>query len=158
MTQMTKHQMELLEKKRAEMGQTERKKGQNNPAMVKLLCGHCHTFACMATDVKTINKHHVVPEVEFKSKFVTRPHAKPEEYGDMKKNQKIACAKCNTDWGVHCDWTKRGLSYPVLKCSDFVFEIAGQKVAFKKWSDVTFPIEEHSLYRGVLDESDSDSD
>ena len=158
MRQMTEHQLELLAKKRAEMGIAERKRGQNDPATVKLLCGHCREFACMATDVNTINQHYVVPSVEFRSKFVTRPHHKPDEYGDMKKNKKISCAKCNTDWGVHCDWTKHGLSYPVLKCSDFVFEIAGQNTTFKKWNDITFPVEEHSLYRGVLDESDSDSD
>ena len=158
MEQMTEHQLELLAKKQAEMGRAECKRGQNDPATVRLLCGRCREFACMATDVKTINEHYVVPLEEFRSKFVPRPHHKPVEYGGMKKNQKIACAKCNSDWGVHCDWPKRGLSYPVLKCSDFVFEIAGRNTTFKKWNDVTFPIEEHSLYRGVLDESESDSD
>ena len=158
MEQMTEYQQELLAKKRAEMGRAESKRGQNDPATVRLLCGRCQEFACMATDVKTINEHYVVPLAEFQSKFIKRAHHKPVEFGEMKKNQKIACAKCNSDWGVHCDWTKRGLSYPVLKCSDFVFEISGQKHTFKKWNDVTFSIEELSFHRGILDESDSDSD
>ena len=157
-TKMAEYQMELLVKKQTEMTLSASKRGQNDPALVRLLCGQCRIFACMATDVKTINSQYVVPTVEFKSKFVSRPHHMVEMIDRMRKTQKIACANCNTDWGVHCEWTNCGLSFPVLKCRYFVFEIAGRNATFKKWKDITFALEEYCLYGGVLDESDCDSD
>ena len=158
MEQIGEHQFELLAVKQAKRRKTECKRGQNDPALVKLLCGKCREFACMATDVKTINEQYAVPMEEFRNKFVSRQHPNPQLFETFKMAQKIACAKCNTDWGAHCEWTNHGLSFPVLKCKDFIFEIDGRNVTFKKWKDVTFSIEKHSSCKRMSDESDTDSD
>ena len=44
--------------------------------------------------------------------------------------------------------SQNGLSYPVLKYSDFDFQIAERNATFKKWNDITFPVvNEYSMYR-----------
>ena len=151
-------QLSLLEDKKAEKEAAHVKKSQHDPRTVRLLCGKCKAFACEATDVKTIGFHYTVPSEAFRDKYTSRPHSKPKEMKGMRKDEKIACAKCNTDWGVQCTWNK-GYKFPVLKCECFIFEISGVNHTFKQWSKITFPISDFQGPRDLLDTSSSeDSD
>ncbi|XP_071947222.1 antiviral innate immune response receptor RIG-I-like [Antedon mediterranea] len=109
----------------------------------KLLCGKCSEFACYSTDVKVFNdSNHLIVDQEFYGKILTQKHPKPKVIGDdIYKNGKVACKKCNHDWGVIV--TISSMNFAVIKIVSFVLEKCAdrKRKTVKKWKESPFKVE-----------------
>ena len=126
---------------------------------VRLSCKQCKEFACYGSDIYTIGDisyHYVVPLPEFKEKYTTKPHPNPITLiaNEVLQTDKIHCGSCEKYWGVKCIWPTDGLTFPVIKCSSFNFEIDGFPRMVKKWSEAPFEMERLSRW---LEKSRSDT-
>ena len=107
-----------------------------------LRCYGCNSFACISSEIKTIEKaHHVILSEDFDEQVTYKPHPKPVTYGNFKKQEKMHCKKCGHDWGISVIY--KTAKFPVVKIESFVIEdsIGGRDVV-KKWKNVPFAIME----------------
>ena len=142
---LLKTQNKIIHKRRQKELAAQLHRKRWNASEVELLCNKCKTVACKGSDVFTYGvgaeSHYVVPDIEFEEQFVKRVHTKPDATCSMVKLYKIACKKCNNDWGIFARWTKQGvLTFPVLKCHQFTFQCRGKMESFKQWKLVPFQV------------------
>ena len=125
------------------------------PEEVNVICKKCKIIACKGSDIKRLESHYVVPDIEFRqAKMIRRPHHKRSVHGSMHSPYKIYCRKCNQDWGVWSWWSSYCVEYPVLKCASFNFWHSTTEVhPGKQWSKVLFEI-----YPLSMDIGDDDDD
>lgn len=161
--ELTCIQKEIVIRRRRKAALRLKRRRSHTADEVRLLCKKCKVFACSGSDVHTIEAgesghHYVVPAMDSDT-YTTKPHPKPRDIvlDTVKKTQKVFC-KCGHDWGIMCIWPAKGDSYPVIKCSAFIFIIKGDKHSFKKWGDVPFTMETLDDYWLKKDaSSDTDS-
>ena len=151
-------QKKIIQKRRQKELAAQLHRKRWNASEVELLCNKCKTVACKGSDVFTygvgVESHYVVPDTEFEEQFVKRVHTKPDATLSMVKVYKIACKRCNNDWGIIARWTKQGvLTFPVLKCRQFTFQCRGNMESFKQWKLVPFQVQ--PLFDTDSDEEES---
>ena len=146
--EITRQQTVIMENARKQK-ELEKSRKESHPAQdVELKCKRCKITACRGSDIyridKSVNHHHVVPGEEFSVLYEQVDHHK-SGYLDgctdpiIEKKYKIHCAKCNQSWGVMGTWPS-GVSFPVLKCESFNFNVNGKPNNFKQWKNRPFSV------------------
>ncbi|PVD29709.1 hypothetical protein C0Q70_08965 [Pomacea canaliculata] len=113
---------------------------------VVLRCRKCDAFACMSSDIRTVEKaHHVIIDPEFSDRRTEKYQPKHIKIsGDMCQQGKLHCKECGLDWGIVAQHS--GTTFPVIKIDSFtVVDEVGRRDAPKKWRNTNFPVEELSL-------------
>ena len=129
-------QKDILKEKGDKEERREKRRQENAPDDVQLLCRGCDKFACYASDIRRSGCNHINPDETFKYyKVDIRPHTDPKK--NAKGIKKIYCKNCDQDWGN----TFRG--HPCLKIESFTCETKDGLRTFKKWKQVNFPIENY---------------
>lgn len=141
---LAKRQEEILNSTTAQEQCAALHREQHSAYEVELMCRKCKTFACNGSDVHTFHStlQNVVTDPEFRKRISIRDHHSPTEVPHgMSRTHKISCASCGQDWGVMGRWWKDKRTLPVLKCTNFLFQINKQlPQSYKKWSQVPFTI------------------
>ncbi|XP_041368222.1 antiviral innate immune response receptor RIG-I-like isoform X2 [Gigantopelta aegis] len=103
-----------------------------------LRCYGCNAFACISSDIKTIEKvHHAILSSDFDEQVNYKPHPKPVVYGSFKKQEKMYCKKCGQDWGISVIY--KTAKFPIVKIESFILEDSmGARDIVKKWKNVPF--------------------
>ena len=114
----------------------------NDTSEVALLCSTCDNFVCRGEDVYLNKGQYVVLSEDIKSRYVIHKHEKPRIKSDVHIKDRIHCKECDQRWGVITHWPQRKQTLPCLSCEKFAFSIKGEKHFFKKWKDVTFPVQD----------------
>ncbi|XP_067397041.1 ATP-dependent RNA helicase DHX58 [Emydura macquarii macquarii] len=126
--------------KKAECSQ---KRQLHDPDAVRLHCITCNMAVCHGSDLRTVEKmHHVNINPDFKIYYrATSGQVEiPRNFKDWKPGGSISCASCGQGWGMEMIY--RGLTLPILSIKNFVVVTPDGNKPFKKWSQVTFAIEE----------------
>ena len=140
---LPKRQEEILSSAAAEEQCVAMHRKQHSAYEVDLLCKKCKKFACNGSDIHTFQSslHYIVSDSAFKERITIKEHHAPTEVPHgMSRTHKIYCAECGEDWGVIGRWWKDKRTFPVLKCTGFLFRINEQLQSYKKWSKVPFTI------------------
>lgn len=114
---------------------------------VDIHCLNCSNFLCNGSHVCTIpnTSHYVVTSKEFlmhAADIQTHPNPAYEPEG-LSRTHKLFCKECKVQsLGVMGRWWDHPAKYPVLKCSNIKFKIAGKKefVPCKKWKAAPFSV------------------
>jgi len=117
-------------------------KSATDVSEVVLLCSTCDSLACNGAEVYRNMGQYVVLSDDIKNRFVTTEHEKPKFRSDVHIRLRIHCKECDQRWGVITHWPQRKQTLPCLSCEKFAFVIKGRKNFFKKWKDVTFPVQD----------------
>ncbi|XP_042643176.1 probable ATP-dependent RNA helicase DHX58 [Tyto alba] len=115
----------------------------HDPEAVYLYCVNCNLAVCRGTDIRTVEgMHHVNINPSFRL-YYRVSSGKIEfqrTFKDWEPGCRIACSECRQDWGMEMIY--RQVKLPILCIKNFVVETPAEKRRYKKWSSVTFPIEE----------------
>ena len=114
----------------------------NDSGEVDMLCSICSTFICRGKEVYRNMGQYVVLSEDIKNKYTIVEHEKPRMKRDVHIKDRMHCKKCDQRLGVITHWPRRGQTLPCLSCEKFAFVIKGEKTFFKKWKDVTFPVQD----------------
>ena len=114
----------------------------NDTSEVRLLCSTCDNFVCLGKEVYCNKSQYVVLSEDIKSRYVICKHEKPKIKSDIHIKDRIHCKECDQRWGVITHWPQRKQTLPCLSCEKFAFVIKGEKNFFKKWREVTFPVQD----------------
>uniref|UniRef100_U3ERF7 RNA helicase n=1 Tax=Micrurus fulvius TaxID=8637 RepID=U3ERF7_MICFL len=109
-----------------------------------LLCGKCKTKACGTEDLRVIEESHYTALGEkFKTRYTTKPHEAPEDYGNFKKKSKMHCISCDYDWGIIVKY-KGFEDMPLIKIERFSVQdvVSNKQFRFRKWKDVDFAVKD----------------
>ncbi|XP_025096123.1 probable ATP-dependent RNA helicase DDX58 isoform X1 [Pomacea canaliculata] len=113
---------------------------------VVLRCRKCDEFACMSSDIRTVEKaHHVVIDPEFSDRSLEKAYSSLIKISgdDMFKQGKLHCKKCGLDWGIVARHSST--TFPVIKVESFiVIDDVGRRDAPKKWKFTNFRVEQLS--------------
>ncbi|NWI68334.1 DHX58 helicase, partial [Todus mexicanus] len=115
----------------------------HDPATVRLYCVNCNAPVCHGSDIRTVEgMHHVNVNPSFGLRYrVSSGKIWFERtFKDWEPGCRIACRECSQDWGMEMIY--RQVKLPILCIKNFVVETPAEKRRYKKWSTVTFPIEE----------------
>ncbi|XP_019860253.1 PREDICTED: probable ATP-dependent RNA helicase DHX58 isoform X2 [Amphimedon queenslandica] len=157
---ITKLQEEILDLREQRIKE-EKERGQTWKAKnVDLHCYKCDVFACNASELCKFGKNGatIVPSQSFivnKMKKISRKGPEPPKLGgDYSRPLKIACVKCNEEWGVWGNWEKSCVQYPVLQCKKFTFcnNKTGDRRRSKQWKYVPFEV----VFYSEFEEKDID--
>ncbi|KAJ6669460.1 hypothetical protein lerEdw1_000008 [Lerista edwardsae] len=115
----------------------------------RLLCGKCKAFACDTEHIRVIEgAHHTVLGENFRKRYRTEPHPKPNSYGNFEKRCKVYCndAKCQHDWGITVRY-KAFEDLPIIKIESFSVEdvATGKQSYFRKWKNINFALKEFDI-------------
>uniref|UniRef100_A0A8C8B8W4 RNA helicase n=1 Tax=Otus sunia TaxID=257818 RepID=A0A8C8B8W4_9STRI len=115
----------------------------HDPDAVLLYCVNCNTAVCRGSDLRTVEgMHHVNINPNFRL-YYRVSSGKIEfqrTFRDWEPSCRIACSQCSQDWGMEMIY--RQVKLPILCIKNFVVETPAEKRRYKKWSAVTFPVEE----------------
>ncbi|XP_074748133.1 ATP-dependent RNA helicase DHX58 isoform X2 [Strix uralensis] len=115
----------------------------HDPDAVLLYCVNCNTAVCRGSDLRTVEgMHHVNINPNF-GLYYRVSSGKIEfqrTFRDWEPGCRIACSQCSQDWGMEMIY--RQVKLPILCIKNFVVETPAEKRRYKKWSAVTFPVEE----------------
>ncbi|NXX43562.1 DHX58 helicase, partial [Tricholaema leucomelas] len=115
----------------------------HDPSAVRLYCVSCSVAACRGSDIRTVEGiHHVNINPSFGLCYRVssgKMHFQ-RTFKDWEPGCRIVCSQCSQDWGLEMIY--RQLKLPILCIKNFVVETPTEKKRYKKWSAVTFPIEE----------------
>ncbi|XP_054843073.1 antiviral innate immune response receptor RIG-I [Eublepharis macularius] len=117
------------------------------PGSRRLLCGKCKRFACDSESIRVIEgAHHTVLDGNFRNRFLTQPHNKPNRYGNFEKRCKLYCNECHHDWGITVKYMNLE-DLPVIKVESFSIEdpVSERQYYFRKWKDVDFPMKAFAI-------------
>nr|KAG5691893.1 hypothetical protein BaRGS_033256 [Batillaria attramentaria] len=108
------------EKSMRDIESAQRSGRQLREGEVILRCRTCDTYACMSSDIKTVERsHHVIVDLDFRDRSIEKPHPKPGLYGvELEKKGKLHCKNCGADWGIIVRY--RDTKFPVIKIDSFV--------------------------------------
>ncbi len=108
-----------------------------------LRCYKCNQFACVSSDIRSIQgQHHVVIDEQFcnRVKFVSA--VKPQSFGNdgkFEKHGKIYCNKCYHDWGVMAKFA--GVPIEIIKIASFMLvDSRDERRMCKKWKQCPFSV------------------
>ncbi|KAJ7335401.1 hypothetical protein JRQ81_013342 [Phrynocephalus forsythii] len=138
-----------LQKKQKRLQDSKKKETQPKPLVgnQRLLCARCKVYACDADHIRVIEEsHHTVLADYFRNRYVTRPHDKPNRYGNFEKKSKIYCQQCTHDWGIMVKY-KMTKDLPIIKIESFSVEDVdtGRQFYFRKWRDVNFAMRDFDI-------------
>ncbi|NXE28758.1 DHX58 helicase, partial [Ardeotis kori] len=115
----------------------------HHPDAVLLYCVNCNTAVCRGSDIRTVEgMHHVNINPNFGLYYRVLPGKIQFQrtFKDWEPGCRIACSECSQDWGMEMIY--RQVKLPILCIKNFVVETPAEKRRYKKWSAVTFPVEE----------------
>ncbi|KFQ21043.1 putative ATP-dependent RNA helicase DHX58, partial [Mesitornis unicolor] len=115
----------------------------HDPDAVNLYCVNCNVAVCRGSDLRTVEgMHHVNVNPNFGLYYNVLPGKLqfPRTFKDWEPGCRIACSECSQDWGMEMIY--RQVKLPILCIKNFVVETPDEKRRYKKWSAVTFSIEE----------------
>ncbi|XP_062991041.1 ATP-dependent RNA helicase DHX58 [Elgaria multicarinata webbii] len=121
----------------------EQQRRLHDPDVVRLYCINCNIAVCHGTDLRKVeNMHHVNINPNFRLYYrVSLDHVVvPREFKDWRPGGSISCNKCGQAWGMEMIYKNAKL--PMLAIKNFVVETPDGRRTFKKWSKVTFDINE----------------
>ncbi|NXX95670.1 DHX58 helicase, partial [Centropus bengalensis] len=116
---------------------------QHDPDAVCLYCVSCNTAVCRGGDIRTVEgMHHVNINPSFRLYYRTCSGKMQFQrtFKDWEPGCRIACSGCSQEWGMEMIY--RHVNLPILCIKNFVVGTPDEKRKYKKWSAVTFPIEE----------------
>ncbi|NXS61685.1 DHX58 helicase, partial [Brachypteracias leptosomus] len=116
---------------------------QHHPDTVRIYCVNCSVLACHGRDIRTVEgMHHVNinPGFGVRYRVSSGKIQFQRTFRDWEPGCRIACRECSQDWGMEMIY--RQVKLPILCIKNFVVETPAEKKRYKKWSAVTFPIEE----------------
>ncbi|NXG53391.1 DHX58 helicase, partial [Psilopogon haemacephalus] len=115
----------------------------HDPSAVRLRCVGCSAAVCHGSDIRTVEgTHHINVNPSFRLCYRVcsgKMHFQ-RTFRDWEPGCRIACSQCSQDWGMEMIY--RQVTLPMLCIKNFVVETPAEKRRYKKWSAVTFPIEE----------------
>ncbi|XP_054252831.1 ATP-dependent RNA helicase DHX58 [Indicator indicator] len=115
----------------------------HDPGTVRLYCVSCGVAVCQGSDIRTVEgTHHVNIHPSFGLCYRVssgKMHFQ-RTFKDWEPGCRIACSQCGQDWGMEMIY--RQVKLPILSIKNFVMETPAERKRYKKWSAVTFPIEE----------------
>ncbi|NXF34450.1 DHX58 helicase, partial [Nyctibius bracteatus] len=115
----------------------------HNPDAVYLYCVNCSAAVCRGSDIRTVEgMHHVNvnPNFGLYYKVSSGKIQFQRTFRDWEPGCRIACRECSQDWGMEMIY--RQVKLPILCIKNFVVETPAEKRRYKKWSAVTFTVEE----------------
>ncbi|NXQ91100.1 DHX58 helicase, partial [Nyctibius grandis] len=115
----------------------------HNPDTVYLYCVNCNVVVCRGSDLRTVEgMHHVNvnPNFGLYYKVSSGKIQFQRTFSDWEPGCRISCRECSQDWGMEMIY--RQVKLPILCIKNFVVETPTEKRRYKKWSAVTFPVEE----------------
>ncbi|CAM9836966.1 unnamed protein product [Bubo scandiacus] len=115
----------------------------HDPDAVLLYCVNCNMAVCRGSDLRTVEgMHHVNinPNFGLYYRVSSRKIEFQRTFRDWEPGCRIACSQCSQDWGMEMIY--RQVKLPILCIKNFVVETPAEKRRYKKWSAVTFPVEE----------------
>ena len=111
---------------------------------IRLVCKHCDTFICNASDLRVMAEtHHVVVNNDIYTRCVLKGPQELSSKGDIELGQKVHCKECGQEWGMIIRWPHRGVHFPAIKCRYALFCTPSGKTAFKQWKIVPFVVEKY---------------
>ncbi|KFP52562.1 putative ATP-dependent RNA helicase DHX58, partial [Cathartes aura] len=116
---------------------------QHDPDAVYLYCVNCNTAVCRGSDIRTVEgMHHVNinPNFGLYYRVSSGKIQFQRTFEDWEPGCRIMCSTCSQDWGMEMIY--RQVKLPILCIKNFVVETPAEKRRYKKWSAVTFPVEE----------------
>ncbi|KGL74527.1 putative ATP-dependent RNA helicase DHX58, partial [Tinamus guttatus] len=128
--------------KAKEAKSTERRQ-LHDPGAVYFYCVNCNIAVCRGSDIRTVEgMHHVNINPLFKFYYKVTPGKLQLErsFKDWEPGCGLACSECSQVWGLEMIY--RAVKLPILSIKNFVVETPDEKRKYKKWSSVTFPVEE----------------
>uniref|UniRef100_A0A8C8RJ13 RNA helicase n=1 Tax=Pelusios castaneus TaxID=367368 RepID=A0A8C8RJ13_9SAUR len=121
----------------------DQKRQLHDPDTVRLHCLTCNMAVCHGSDLRTVEKmHHVNINPDFKVYYTATPGSVviPRNFKDWRPGGSISCANCGQGWGMEMIY--HSLTLPILSIKNFVVVTPDGNKHLKKWSRVTFAIEE----------------
>ncbi|NXL36440.1 DHX58 helicase, partial [Glaucidium brasilianum] len=115
----------------------------HDPDAVLLYCVNCNVAVCRGSDLRTVEgMHHVNinPNFGLYYRVSSEKIEFQRAFRDWEPGCRIACSQCSQDWGMEMIY--RQVKLPILCIKNFVVETPAEKRRYKKWSAVTFPVEE----------------
>ncbi|NWX23688.1 DHX58 helicase, partial [Aegotheles bennettii] len=115
----------------------------HDPGTVYFHCVNCNVAMCRGSDIRTVEGiHHVNinPDFRLHYRVVSGKIQFQRTFRDWEPGCRIACSECCQDWGIEMIYQQ--VKLPILSIKNFVVETPAEKRRYKKWSAVTFPIEE----------------
>ncbi|NXL59097.1 DHX58 helicase, partial [Chordeiles acutipennis] len=115
----------------------------HDPDAVHLYCVNCSVAVCRGSDIRTVEgMHHVNINPNFGLYYRVLPGKVQLQrtFRDWEPGCRIVCSECSQDWGMEMIY--RQVKLPILCIKNFVVETPAEKRKYKKWSSVTFPVEE----------------
>ncbi|KAM8795326.1 ATP-dependent RNA helicase DHX58 [Eudromia elegans] len=128
------------EEKEAKSGERRR---LHEPGAVFFYCVNCSVAVCRGSDIRVVEgMHHVNvnPLFKFYYKVIPGKLQLERSFRDWEPGCGLACNECSQAWGMEMIY--RGVKLPILCIKNFVVETPDEKRKFRKWSGVTFPVEE----------------
>ncbi|NWR63359.1 DHX58 helicase, partial [Bucorvus abyssinicus] len=115
----------------------------HDPDTVYFYCVNCNVAVCRGSDIRTVEgMHHVNinPDFGLYYRVSSGKIQFQRTFKDWEPGGHIACSGCSQDWGMEMIF--RHVKLPILCIKNFVVETPDEKRRYKKWSTVTFPVEE----------------
>ncbi|NXH12588.1 DHX58 helicase, partial [Bucco capensis] len=115
----------------------------HDPEDVCLYCVNCNVTACRGSDIRTVEgSHHINinPSFGLHYRVSSGKLQLQRSFRDWEPGCRIACSQCSQDWGMEMIY--REVKLPILCIKNFVVETPAEKRRYKKWSAVTFPVQE----------------
>ncbi|XP_068023138.1 ATP-dependent RNA helicase DHX58 isoform X1 [Melanerpes formicivorus] len=124
--------------KEAKLSQRQR---LHDPGTVRLYCTGCGAAVCQGSHIRTVEgTHHVSIHPGLSYRVSSGKMHFQRTFRDWEPGCRIACSQCSQDWGLEMIY--RQVKLPILCIKSFVVETPAERRRYKKWSAVTFPIEE----------------
>ncbi|NXX80488.1 DHX58 helicase, partial [Urocolius indicus] len=115
----------------------------HDPEAVYLYCVNCNVAVGRGSDIRTVEgMHHVNinPSFRLYYKVSSGKLQFQRTFKDWEPGCRISCSECSQEWGM--EMVYRQVTLPILCIKNFVVETSDGKRRYKKWSAVTFPVEE----------------
>uniref|UniRef100_A0A8C2SWU1 RNA helicase n=1 Tax=Coturnix japonica TaxID=93934 RepID=A0A8C2SWU1_COTJA len=117
----------------------------HDPDDVYFHCVNCNVAVCRGSDIRTVEAiHHVNINPNFRFYYTVSSGKIHFErtFRDWEPGCRIVCSECRQEWGIEMIY--KSVTLPILSIKNFVVVTPDEKKKYKKWSRVTFPIEEFS--------------
>ncbi|XP_075767797.1 ATP-dependent RNA helicase DHX58 [Pelodiscus sinensis] len=140
---ITDLQRSAIISRKVKKAESHQKRRLHDPDAVRLHCGSCHVAVCHGNDLRTVEKMHHVninPNFKFYYRATSGQVEIPRNFKDWKPGGSISCANCGQAWGMEMIY--RSVTLPMLSIKNFVVATPDGNKEHKKWSGVTFAIEE----------------
>lgn len=113
------------------------------PHDVRFYCINCNQAVCRGSDLRTVEKtHHININRNFRMYYKTslNPVAIDRQFKDWSPGRSISCQQCGQAWGMEMIYCE--ITLPMLGIKNFVVEDPNGRKTYKKWSKISFDIQE----------------